>query len=102
MSDETDSPAAFTVTGAQDKPTRGMWPSGPNPGWVTVRHNASGISATARHRQQHKAWQIARACVELMLAENDAGDAQFPEALSLAETEAIRILDDQLARLRDT
>lgn len=80
----TDQQRDFVVTSCADKPLSGMWHCGPNPTWVTVTHKPTGIQATARHRQPHKARQVAMACVELMIAENDAGDAQFPETLCAA------------------
>ena len=64
-----------------DRPTSGMWHCGPNPVWVTVTHVPTMVSARAYHRSQHKAREMALACVEMMI--EDAGDqCSFPEALS--------------------
>lgn len=74
----------FRVEVVLDKPTSGMWHCGPNPTWVTVTHLPTMVQARAYHRSQHKAREMAMACVEMMLAdahaENDT--CSFPEALT--------------------
>ena len=70
----------YTVTCTPDKPQGGMWHCGPNAGWVTVKHHPTGIMARAYHRQQHKAREIALACVEMMVADCGVSECSHPEA----------------------
>lgn len=73
----------FRVQVTADRPKRGMWHCGPNPSWVTVTHLPTMIQARAYHRSQHKAREMAFACVQMMVwdsgAESDV--CSFPEAL---------------------
>lgn len=71
----------LTITVTLDKPTSGMWHCGPNPSWVTVKHNPTQIMARAYHRSQHKAREIAMACVALMVEDARDDVCSFPEAL---------------------
>lgn len=57
----------LTVTTEIDRPKGGMCHTGPNPCWVTIKHHPTGVIAKAYHRQQHKARELAMACVEIMV-----------------------------------
>jgi len=70
----------LTVTVQEDRPKGGMWTNGPNPCWVTVKHHPTGIMARAYHSRQHKAREMALACVEMMVADCGVDGPQFPEA----------------------
>lgn len=68
---------------AFDRPSGGMWPCGPNPCWVTVTHLPTMISARAYHLSQRKAREMARTCVELMLAEAGESSCSFPDVIGV-------------------
>lgn len=78
-------PDSIRITVTADRPRGGMWHTGPNPCWVTVTHLPTMIEARAYHRSQHKAREMAMACVELMIADARAEDdvCAFPEALEV-------------------
>ena len=84
------SDADFIVKITVDKPASGMWHCGPNPSWVEVTHTPTMISARAYHRSQHKAREMALACVEMMIADAQAEHdvCRFPEALVAAKDAA--------------
>jgi len=64
-----------------DKPSSGMWHCGPNPSWVTVTHLPTMVQVRAYHRSQHKAREMALACVAMLV--EDAGETcSFPEVLT--------------------
>ena len=69
----------LTVTIQEDRPKGGAWHCGPNPCWVTVKHHPTSIMARAYHRNQHKAREIALACVALMLEDCDVAEIKFPK-----------------------
>jgi hypothetical protein len=71
----------YTVTVQYDKPKSGMWHCGPNPAWVTVKHNPTGIMARAYHMQGRKAREMALACVALMLEDSGMDKCNFPDVL---------------------
>ena len=64
----------LTITITDDRPASGMWHTGPNPCWVTVKHNPTGTMARCYHRSQFRARESAMACVELMLDAIDSTD----------------------------
>ena len=65
----------------EDRPERGMWHCGPNSCWVTVTHMPTMISATAYSESQWKARNRAKACVEMMLAEEPDAAPRFLERM---------------------
>jgi len=79
----------FHISVVADRPASGMWHCGPNPSWVTVTHLPTMIQARAYHRSQHKAREMAMACVEMMIADARAESdvCNFPEALDAAALE---------------
>ena len=72
----------YTVTITEDRPKGGAWHTGPNPCWVTVKHNPTGIMARAFDRQQHKAREIAMQCVRVMRAAYDGEPPRFIDRVS--------------------
>lgn len=78
-------PDELRITVAQDRPRSGMWHCGPNAAWVTVTHLPTMISARAYDRHHRLARERALICVEMMLADCEDAECQFPESAQKGE-----------------
>jgi len=57
----------YMITVIEDGPKRGIGHTGPNPCWVTVRHNPTGIMARCYGDKEDDTRALAMQCVHTML-----------------------------------
>jgi hypothetical protein len=82
-SGETYDAAEYQVELVEDRPTAGMWHTGPNAAWITVTHLPTMISARAFDQYHHKAREAAFTCCQMMVEQSRLLKCQFPERLAL-------------------
>ena len=71
----------YRIELVEDRPTGGMWHTGPNAGWVTVTHLPTMISARMFDMNHFQAREAAMACCEMMVGQSRLIKCQFPERL---------------------
>lgn len=77
----------YKIEIAHDKPSKGMWHTGPNPAWVTVTHLPTMISARMLDHSEHKARDAALTCVQMMVDQSRCDKCSFPEVIEPSKSD---------------
>lgn len=83
-------PDVLRIDTQEDRPSCGMWHTGPNAAWVTVTHLPTMISARMFDLDHWKARQAALTCVEMMVDQSRLTKCHFPERI---EPQVMKLAD---------